>query len=62
MPLPQRRAAAMLHEFGRVVLLRDVTDAGFGHRTYPAGTTGVVVDSRRAGHTAKSRSSTRPTC
>lgn len=31
-------------EFDRVVLRRDLADAGFKRRTYPAGTTGVVVD------------------
>ena len=33
-----------LREFDRMVLLRDLADAGFGRRTYPAGTTGGVVD------------------
>ena len=33
-----------LREFDRMVLLRDLAEAGFGRRTHPAGTTGVVVD------------------
>ena len=33
-----------VREFDRVVLPRDLADAGFGRLTYPAGTTGVVVD------------------
>ena len=34
----------MLREFDRVILLRDLADAGFERRTYPAGTAGVIVD------------------
>ncbi len=33
-----------VREFDRVVLLRDLADAGLERRAYPAGTTGVVVD------------------
>ena len=44
MLLPRRRGAVALRELDRVALLRDVAEAGFGRRTYPAGTTGVVVD------------------
>jgi hypothetical protein len=32
----------MLREFDRVILLSDLADAGFGRRTYPAGTAGAV--------------------
>ncbi len=33
-----------VREFDRAVLLRELDVAGFGLRTHPAGTTGVVVD------------------
>ena len=51
-----------VREFDRVVLLRDLADAGLERRAYPAGTTGVVVDLVVGRARCEFEFSTRPTC